>query len=131
MVHVVVRPPERRVVAVDTSSLQRYYAGLKDDRTADVDDAMLADRVVLPPIVLTEALSEPDLTPERAARLYVLPLLTITDGYWERAGTMRGWLLSQGLRAKLADTLIAQSCIDHDIPSSLMIAISATSSGPA
>ena len=44
-----------------------------------------------------------------------LPLLEITEGYWERAGALRARILSQKLKAKLADTLIAQSCLDHDV----------------
>lgn len=44
-----------------------------------------------------------------------LPLLLIDDGYWKRAGDLRRSILDAGRKAKLADVLIAQSCIDHDV----------------
>ena len=36
--------------------------------------------------------------------------------YWRRAGLLRARVLSAKRRARLADTLIAQSCLDHDVP---------------
>jgi predicted nucleic acid-binding protein len=45
-----------------------------------------------------------------------LPRLEITDGYWERAGALRARVLGKGLKARLADALIAQSCLDHRVP---------------
>jgi predicted nucleic acid-binding protein len=47
--------------------------------------------------------------------LVQLPLLEIVDGYWARAGQARRLLIRKGLKAKTADALIAQSCIDHDV----------------
>lgn len=44
-----------------------------------------------------------------------LPVLEITEGYWQRAGLLRAQLLARGRRARLADSLIAQSCLDHDL----------------
>jgi predicted nucleic acid-binding protein len=43
-------------------------------------------------------------------------VLEISEGYWERAGLLRARVLARGLRARLADTLIAQSCLDHNLP---------------
>lgn len=65
--------------------------------------------------VLSELLSAPDLPADVKDLLVALPLLPMTDGYWERAGLLRARILSQGRRANLADTLIAQSCLDHDV----------------
>jgi len=43
--------------------------------------------------------------------------LSITDDdYWERAGRARAILRKLKLKARTADALIAQSCIDHDVP---------------
>ena len=44
-----------------------------------------------------------------------MPTLPILDGYWERAGRLRATLLARKRGARLADTLIAQSCLDHDV----------------
>ena len=49
-------------------------------------------------------------------RFLKLPLLPIADGYWQRAGVARATLLNQGRKARLADALVSQSCIDHAIP---------------
>lgn len=50
------------------------------------------------------------------ALLAAAPLLPVIDGYWERATLNRRALAQRGLEARLADALIAQSCIDADIP---------------
>jgi hypothetical protein len=40
----------------------------------------------------------------------------VSDGYWARAGKLRAELARRGYAARLADTLIAQSCLDHQVP---------------
>jgi predicted nucleic acid-binding protein len=67
------------------------------------------------PVVLTELLSDSQLPARVAALLQDLPMLEVTDGYWERAGILRSEILSRKLKARLADALIAQSCLDHDV----------------
>ncbi len=44
-----------------------------------------------------------------------IPLLEATTGFWERAGRLRAKVISRRRRARLADTLIAQSCLDNDL----------------
>jgi hypothetical protein len=73
------------------------------------------NEIVLPSVVLTEVMCEPALPATHAAQIRTLPILEISDGYWLRAAETRAKLLSRKLRARLADTLIAQSCIDHDV----------------
>ena len=43
-------------------------------------------------------------------------MLEISAGYWERAGALRAKVIGRGSKARLADALIAQSCIDHRAP---------------
>jgi len=43
-------------------------------------------------------------------------VLGTAEGFWERAGESRRLILLKGLKAKLADTLVAQCCIDADVP---------------
>lgn len=103
------------MIAVDTSSFIAYLAGAEG---ADVDATALAlehRQAVLPPVVLSELLSDPKLRRDVQQALLALPLLDVTEGYWERAGRLRAKLLAQGRRARLADTLIAQSCLDHGV----------------
>lgn len=70
---------------------------------------------MLPPAVLTELLSDPTLSKEHRALFAALPILEVLGGYWERAGLLRAKVLGRQRRARLADTLIAQSCLDHDV----------------
>ena len=71
---------------------------------------------MLPVVVLTELLSAPRLSRADAGLLRAMPRLEPTDGYWERAGALRASVLAKKLRARLADTLVAQLCIDHRTP---------------
>jgi predicted nucleic acid-binding protein len=66
-------------------------------------------------VVLTELLSDPKVSMSVKDLFLQLPVLEITEGYWQRAGLLRARLLARGRRARLADSLIAQSCLDHDL----------------
>lgn len=103
------------MIAIDTSSLVAYLSGA---RGADVEATGLAlehRQAALPPVVLSELLSDPKLGRDVKDVFLRLPLLEILDGYWERAGLLRAKALAHGRRARLADTLIAQSCLDHAV----------------
>ena len=77
-------------------------------------ESALADhQACLPPVVLTELLCDPKLPLAVASLLVQLPLLEPEPGFWKRAGTLRAKLIAARQRARLADTLIAQSCLDH------------------
>jgi predicted nucleic acid-binding protein len=91
-------------------------AGERVEDTTAVAAALEADEAVLPPIVVTEALSDPQLDPDFIQALRAMPLLPVLNGYWHRAGELRANLLKKQTKAALADTLIAQSCIDSDVP---------------
>jgi predicted nucleic acid-binding protein len=80
-----------------------------------VDAALDRDQLVAAPVVVTELLSDP-------ASQMILPfvlklhLLDTQPGYWLRAGALRARTKAGGRKAALADILIAQACIDHDVP---------------
>ena len=67
------------------------------------------------PVVLTELLSDPKLPPALAVSLANVPLLQIESGFWQRAGLLRAKLLAKSRRARLADSLIAQNCVDAGV----------------
>ncbi|HYR28085.1 MAG TPA: PIN domain-containing protein [Thermoanaerobaculia bacterium] len=102
--------------SADTNAFIRAFDGLRDDRLTLLRTALRANEVRLSPVVVTELLSAPAPTSDARSFVASIPRLTLRDGYWERAGRLRAELLARRLRARLADCLIAQSCIDHDIP---------------
>lgn len=104
------------MIAADTSVLIDYFKGNKNLQTNKVDETLMYHSLVLPPVVLSELLSDPHLSDEFIEYLTELPMLDLHEGYWQRAGQCRAILIKKKLKARLADTLIAQSCIDHQIP---------------
>jgi len=104
------------VIALDTSSLVAYLGGGVGDDVEVVATALNHHQAILPPVVLTEILSDPRLSSEARLALLELPLLELTAGYWERAGILRSGILSKGRKARVADALIAQSCLDAAVP---------------
>jgi len=104
------------MIAADTST---WIAFLQGDPGNDTDllERALADRqIVMVPVVLTELLSDPKLSPGVAATLADVPMMETILGYWERAGRLRSRVLSKNRKARLGDALIAQSCLDREVP---------------
>ncbi|MCU0881710.1 MAG: PIN domain-containing protein [Hyphomonadaceae bacterium] len=79
-------------------------------------DKIAKGNFLLPPLAVTETLAGPTISPAMQGAICGLATLPVLDGYWVRAGLLRRTLLAAGRRAKLGDTLIAQACIDSDIP---------------
>jgi predicted nucleic acid-binding protein len=103
------------MIAVDTSTLSALLGG---DSGKDVDllaTSLATGDVRLPPVVVTEILSDPVAGALIATKIADLEVLEVSEGYWQRAGEARAKVRARGLKAKVADALIAQSCIDHDI----------------
>ena len=101
------------MLCLDTSSLIAYLQG---DSGADVGliDQALVDQVgAISPVTVAELLSDPDLSSTLKQTILELPVLQILEGFWERAGLLRAKVIRSGRRVNLADTLIAQSCLDH------------------
>jgi predicted nucleic acid-binding protein len=103
------------MIALDSSSIIAFLSGEHGVDVAVVESALKLHQGILPPVVVTELLSDPALRAGIKLLLRAVPWLEIRDGYWERAGDLRRRLLRVGLKARLADTLIAQSCIDHSV----------------
>ena len=80
-----------------------------------VEQALADRQVAMPPVVLTELLSDSKLPAPVSRLIAQVPMLDVLDGYWERAGVLRAKVLRLKRRAPLADALIAQSCVDHEV----------------
>ena len=101
------------MLCIDTSSMIAFLEG-QNGRDVELIDQALLDQVgVFAPVTVTELLSDPELTASTCKAISAIPVLPILNGFWERAGILRAKALKRGRKAKLADTLIAQSCIDH------------------
>jgi predicted nucleic acid-binding protein len=101
------------MLCVDTSSLIAYLQGSKGKDVELIDQALADQAVVLACVTITEILSDTDLPMETRTIILGVPMLPLTDSYWERAGLLRASILRRGAKARLADTLIAQQCLDH------------------
>jgi hypothetical protein len=104
------------MIAADTSVLIDYFQGKNNIQTEIVDKVFAYHSLVLPPVVLVELLSDPGLPKTFIEKISELPILEPTENFWQRAGVNRSKLIAKKLKARLADTLIAQSCIDYQVP---------------
>ncbi len=104
------------MIAADTSVLIDYFQGKKNNQTEKLDEILAFHSLVLPPVVLAEVLSDPSLPKKFIEKINELPILDILDDFWYQAGHIRAKLIAHKLKARLADTLIAQSCIEHKVP---------------
>ncbi len=105
------------MIAIDSSSWIAFFSDTEPsgDDTALVESALADHQACLPPVVLTELMSDPKLPKTLAGMFSELPLLEPHAGYWDRTGKLRAKLIARRHRARLADSLIAQTCIDHEV----------------
>jgi predicted nucleic acid-binding protein len=103
------------MIASDTSSLVAYLTGDSGQDVERLASAVAIGDLVLPPVVVTEILTDPTAARFLDKQIPKIATLEIGEGYWIRAGHTRRLLKQHGFKAKVADALIAQSCIDHDV----------------
>jgi predicted nucleic acid-binding protein len=104
------------MIAADTSTWIAFLEGDEGEDTRLLDRALEDRQVVMVPAVLTELLSDPKLPSSVAETLKDVPLIEIGSHYWQRAGLLRAKVLAKARKARLGDALIAQTCIDANIP---------------
>ncbi len=102
------------MIAADTSSLIAFFGGENGQDVDKVQQALNDGELRISPIVFTELLSDPRTTMELERTIADWRQLAITEGYWLRAARTRAKLIALKLQPKLPDTLIAQSCLDHN-----------------
>ena len=104
------------MICLDTSSMIAYLEGAGGNDVTLIDHALLDQVAAFSPVTVTELLSARNLSGNLRETLLAIPMLSIQEGFWERAGLLRAKVLAKGSKAKLADTLIAQTCLDHQVP---------------
>jgi len=95
--------------------MSAYFQGEPGRDVELVDQALADGLLVLAPASVAELLSYPNLSRVVERSLLEIVQLDVTSGYWERVGRLRALLFHHRLRPKLADALIAQSCLDHRV----------------
>ena len=104
------------MIAADTSSMVAFLEGDEGEDVELIQAALDHQQLALPPVVLSELLSDPAMSRSVRSLLAGLPILDLEPGYWERAGVLRAGILKQRKKARVADALIAQSCLDQLAP---------------
>jgi predicted nucleic acid-binding protein len=100
------------MIAADTSTWVAYLGGAVGDDVLILKRTLQGQQLWMLPVVLTELFSDPVLPQSVAASLLDLPMLEIEPGFWQRAGALRARVLAHRRRARLADSLTAQLCLD-------------------
>jgi predicted nucleic acid-binding protein len=104
------------MITADTSTWVAFLNGAAGNDVLLLKKALQDHQLTMLPVVLTELLSDPNLPPDVAASLTDLPLIDLEPGFWQRAAALRSRVLAKRRRARLADSLIAQLCLDAAIP---------------
>lgn len=104
------------MIAADTSSIIAYFGGSAGADVDKVGEALAAESLILPPPVVSELYAGFHNDPAFERVFASVPVISLVEGFWRRAGENRGLLLSKRLKARFPDALIAQSCIDAGIP---------------
>jgi len=104
------------MIAADTSSIVAFLQG---EKTKDVENILRAidgEKLFIPPMVIAELLSSVSLKENEQRIILSLPQMTIKTGFWKRTGEARARILVNGKKARLADSMIAVMCLDHNVP---------------
>ena len=104
------------MIAADTSTWIAFFEIAPGQDTELLERAIRDRQTIMIPVVLTELLSDPLLDAADAQTLAEVPVIELGAGYWQRAGLLRAKVLSKRRKARLGDALIAQTCLDRNIP---------------
>jgi predicted nucleic acid-binding protein len=104
------------MIAADTSTWIAFFEIAPGQDTELLERAIKDRQALMIPAVLTELLSDPLLGSADAETLAAVPVIDLEAGYWQRAGLLRAKVLSMRRKARLGDALIAQTCLDRNIP---------------
>lgn len=103
------------IVTADSSVMIDYFKGINSKETKLVYEMIEEKSLTLPPMVISELLSNHNLDDVAIETISVMPTLDVQDGFWIRSGLSRAKILSKKLKARMLDVQIAQICIDNDV----------------
>jgi predicted nucleic acid-binding protein len=100
----------------DTSAIVDYLYGRGSQA---IEEAILAETLVLPPLVIAELLSGSNAPLRRAEIADVvkdLPMHSVELPHWIAVGNLRHDLKRHGLNVTIPDAHIAQCALERDVP---------------
>lgn len=100
----------------DTSIWVDHFLGKSGADLEHFKNALHEGRIVMAPVVLAELLSSKKMPSIVESLLLEVPFATPGPNFWKKAGLLRRLLAKQGINASLADCLIAQSCLEKNLP---------------
>jgi len=104
------------MISADTSTWIGFFKGVSGSKVDRLSQSLSDGTLLMSPAVLMELLSFRGIKSQDQDLLRSLPRIDLKEGFWERAGETRRSLLKKEFKARSMDCLIAQSCIDSDIP---------------
>ena len=104
------------MIGIDASVAIPWFEGADYAEVRLMGELVRNNTAMYPAVVVTEVLSGARATSALSAAFPDAVILPIQPGYWVRAGQLRSRIELLGRRARLADTLVAQACLDADIP---------------
>jgi len=104
------------LIWADTNCIIAYLAGDDGSDIEFLDKLLRRGAVAVPPVVISELLSDPALPPDAELVISAFPVLATREGYWQRTGRFRARLAAHGYKAGLGDSLVAQICLDYKTP---------------
>lgn len=97
------------MIAADISTGVAYFENIPGNGTDLLDRALSDRRMVMPPAVAVELLSDPKLDSVAAGTVRQLPMIESEPGDWAGAGASRAKVLRRRRMARLGDAPIAQN----------------------
>jgi predicted nucleic acid-binding protein len=104
------------LTVVDACVVISFLAGEATPQVEALATLLSDAEAILAPSTVTELLSDPKGGSDLAPLIDNLQTLEIGEGYWARAGKLRANVRRAGRKAALGDALLAQACLDADLP---------------
>ncbi len=104
------------MIVADTNIVIHWLQGDPGPDVDQLDDALGQNVAWLAPVSIAELFSDKAANAGLAGAIGAFRLVTLSDGYWRRAGEARAKVRQAGRKAALGDALIAQACIDAQLP---------------
>jgi predicted nucleic acid-binding protein len=101
--------------AVDTNILIAYLNGERSVDTDEVDKIVETGTLAIPCVVLAELYSALDDETGFSVFEHIWVLYPKDAAFWMRVAKLRRSMLLAKRKARLADTMIAQLCLDYDL----------------